>query len=332
MCRVLQTKSSLEWVEMQEKTRAASLSVLSNSLLTLGKVLIGLASGSVSILSEGIHSGIDLLAAVIALFAVRESGKPADERHAYGHGKIENISGTIEALLIFVAAIWIMVEAVHKLSNGVVIENLNWGMGIMAFSALANFFVSRHLMRVAKKTNSVALEADALHLRTDVYTSAGVFIGLLFVRFTGWVIFDPIIAILVALLIIKAAFNLTKEAFMPLVDVRLDESEYRVILSVLEDYSSSFVEFHQLRTRRSGPERHIDLHLVVPKFQSVLEVHELCDRIEKDIKEQLPETNILIHAEPCSDAKVQCTTCDEKNHSCLECTDGSQSDITSSGG
>lgn len=307
---------------MEEKTRAASLSVLSNTVLTLGKVSIGLISGSVSILSEGIHSGIDLLAAIIALFAVKESGKPADDRHAYGHGKIENVSGTIEALLIFVAAIWIIVEAVHKFSSGVVIENLGWGMGIMAFSALVNFFVSNHLMRVAKKTNSVALEADALHLRTDVYTSAGVFVGLLFVHFTGWVIFDPIIAILVALLIIKAAIDLTKEAFMPLVDIRLDESEYQVILTVLKDYSSYFVEFHKLRTRRSGPERHIDLHLVVPKFQSVLEVHELCNRIEKDIKEQLPETIILIHPEPCSEAAEQCPTCDEKNPSCLECTEG----------
>ena len=309
---------------MQEKTRAASLSVLSNSVLTLGKVSIGLASGSVSILSEGIHSGIDLLAAIIALFAVKESGKPADERHAYGHGKIENISGTIEALLIFIAAIWIIIEAVHKFSSGVVLENLGWGMGIMAFSALVNFFVSSYLMHIAKKTNSVALEADALHLRTDVYTSAGVFVGLLLVHLTGWVIFDPIIAILVALLIVKAAFDLTKEAFMPLVDVRLDESEYRVILAVLKDYSNNFVEFHKLRTRRSGPERHIDLHLVVPKFKSVLEVHELCNRIEKDIKERLPETYILIHAEPCSDAEEQCPTCAEKNSSCLECTDGNR--------
>jgi cation diffusion facilitator family transporter len=311
-------------VIIEEKTRAASLSVLSNSVLTCGKVVIGLASGSVSILSEGIHSGIDLLAALIALFAVKESGKPADERHAYGHGKIENISGTVEALLIFFAAIWIIIEAVHKLSSGVVIENIGWGIGIMATSAVVNFFVSSYLMRIAKKTNSVALEADALHLRTDVYTSAGVFLGLLLVHFTGWVLFDPIIAIFVALLIIKAAFDLTKEAFMPLVDVRLDESEYRIILEVLEDYSSSFVEFHKLRTRKSGPERHIDLHLVVPKFQTLIEVHDLCDRIEKDIKERLPETHILIHPEPCSDLPEQCPTCDENNSTCHECTEGNR--------
>jgi cation diffusion facilitator family transporter len=316
----------VEWFDLavvvQEKTRAALISVISNTALTLGKVIIGLVSGSVSILSEGIHSGLDLLAAVIALFAVRASGKPADEQHAYGHGKIENISGTVEALLIFFAAVWIIIEAVHKLMNGVVaLENLGWGIVIMAVSAIVNLFVSSYLMRVAKKTNSVALEADALHLRTDIYTSLGVLIGLLLVRFTGWAILDPIIAILVALLIIKAAFDLTKEAFMPLVDVRLDESEYREILKVLEHYSGDFVEFHKLRTRRSGSERHIDLHLVVPKFQSLLEVHELCNRIEKDIKEQLPGTYILIHAEPCSEGEVPCPTCVEKNPTCIECSD-----------
>jgi cation diffusion facilitator family transporter len=313
----------LEWVVVKDKTRAASISVVSNTVLTLGKISIGLLSGSVSILSEGIHSGLDLIAAFIALFAVKESAKPADERHAYGHGKIENISGTIEALLIFIAAVWIIIEAVHKLLAGtILIENLGWGILIMATSACINFFVSTYLMRVAKKTQSVALEADALHLRTDVYTSAGVFAGLILVHYTGWVILDPIIAILVALLIIKAAFNLTKEAFMPLVDVQLDETEYQVILSVLGNYSSSFVEFHKLRTRRSGSERHIDLHLVLPKFQSILEVHDLCNQIEEDIKERLPETHILIHPEPCSEADGRCSACDEKSPSCLECTDG----------
>lgn len=306
---------------MQEKAHVAILSVVSNTVLTLGKLVIGIFTGSVSIISEGIHSGIDLIAALIALFAVKESAKPADERHAYGHGKIENISGTIEALLIFIAALFIITEAIEKLKGEVVIENLGWGMAIMAASALVNWFVSSRLMRVAKETNSVALEADALHLRTDVYTSAGVFAGLVLVKLTGWVILDPLIALFVALLIIKAAYDLTKEAFMPLVDVQLKESEYTIILEVLGKYSSSFVEFHKLRTRRSGPERHIDLHLVVPKFQSVLEVHELCDQIENDIVERLPDTHILIHPEPCSEGTQPGQGCLEKNPSCIGCTE-----------
>lgn len=301
---------------MQEKTKVASLSVLSNTVLTTGKIVIGLVSGSVSILSEGIHSGIDLIAAIIALFAVRESDKPADDRHAYGHGKIENVSGTIEALLIFIAALMIINEAVHKFTEGVTVDKLGWGLVIMGFSAVANLVVSTLLMRVAKRTDSVALEADALHLRTDVYTSAGVFLGLLLMKITGWTIFDPIFAIIVALLILKAAFDLTKEAFMPLVDVSIEPAEYQIILEVLSKYSGQFVEFHKLRTRRSGSERHIDLHLVVPKYQSVLDVHQLCDQIEQEIKENLPRTNILIHAEPCLDSSSKCPACDNMQAGC----------------
>lgn len=306
---------------MQEKTKVASISVLSNTVLTTGKIVIGLISGSVSILSEGIHSGIDLIAAIIALFAVRESDKPADAEHTYGHGKIENVSGTIEAMLIFLAALMIINEAVHKFTEGVTVDKLGWGLVIMGFSAVANLFVSTQLMRVAKRTDSVALEADALHLRTDVYTSAGVFLGLLLMKITGWTIFDPIIAIIVALLILKTAYDLTKEAFMPLVDVSIEPAEYQIILEVLGKYSGQFVEFHKLRTRRSGSERHIDLHLVVPKYQSVLDVHELCDQIEQEIKENLPRTNILIHAEPCSDSSSKCLECENMQAECNKCAE-----------
>lgn len=298
---------------MEEKTQVASLSVASNTFLTLGKVTIGLMSGSVSILSEGIHSGIDLLAAFIALFAVRESGKPADSRHAYGHGKIENVSGTIEAALIFVAALMIISEAIQKVQQiiggeGGHVGDLGLGLGliIMGVSATMNLIVSTKLMRVAKRTDSVALEADALHLRTDVYTSAGVFIGLLLIKITGWAILDPIIALGVALMIINASFQLTKKAFAPLVDVSLPDEEREIIAKVLLLHASEFVEFHKLRTRKAGAERHVDLHLVVAKYTSIVDVHELCDLIEEEINLKLNGTHVLIHAEPCSTREAQC--------------------------
>ena len=298
---------------MEEKTQVASLSVASNTFLTLGKVTIGLMSGSVSILSEGIHSGIDLLAAFIALFAVRESGKPADSRHAYGHGKIENVSGTIEAALIFVAALMIISEAIQKVQQiiggeGGHVGDLGLGLGliIMGVSATMNLIVSTKLMRVAKRTDSVALEADALHLRTDVYTSAGVFIGLLLIKITGWAILDPIIALGVALMIINASFQLTKKAFAPLVDVSLPDDEREIIAEVLLLHASEFVEFHKLRTRKAGAERHVDLHLVVAKYTSIVDVHELCDLIEEEINLKLNGTHVLIHAEPCSTREAQC--------------------------
>jgi len=309
-----------------ERTQAAWLSVASNTFLTLAKVVIGLISGSVSILSEGIHSGIDLLAAFIALFAVRESGKPADSRHAYGHGKIENVSGTIEAALIFVAALMIIVEAIQKLQEimageGGHVGDLGLGLGllVMGVSAIMNLIVSTKLMRVAKRTDSVALEADALHLRTDVYTSVGVFIGLLLIKITGWSILDPIIALGVALMIIKASFELTKKAFSPLVDVSLPEEECQIIAVVLKYHEDEFLEFHKLRTRKAGAERHIDLHLVVAKYTSVLDVHELCDLIEKEINMRLQGTHVLIHAEPCSPRDTECPVEEGLAPSCLRC-------------
>ena len=300
--------------KMEEKTQVAALSVFSNTVLTIGKLSIGFFSGSVSIVSEGIHSGIDLLAAVIALFAVRHAGRPADDRHAYGHGKLENVSGTIEAVLIFFAAVWIIAEAVRKITAGDTVEEIGLGLVIMIFSALLNLVISTMLMRVARKTNSVALEADALHLRTDVYTSAGVFTGLLLLKLTGWSILDPLVAIAVAVLIIKAAFDLTKEAFMPLIDASLPEPDQAIITQVLTRHAADYVEFHALRTRRSGAERHIDLHLVVPKHDSVGNVHELCDRIEEEINEQLPGTHVLIHAEPCGGEDETCAHCEQTCH------------------
>jgi len=310
----------------REKKRVALLSVASNTLLTVSKLVIGFVSGSVSILSEGIHSGIDLLAACIAYFSVRESDKPADSRHEYGHGKIENISGTIEALLIFVAVILIANEAIRKLIqiiNGqggeVGSMALDLGLVVMGCSALINVFVSARLMKVAKKTDSVALEADALHLRTDVYTSAGVFVGLLLIKLTGWHIVDPLIALGVAVMITKAAYDLVKKAFFPLIDTSLPEEEKGIIAEVIGRHHSEFVEFHALRTRKAGAERHVDLHLVVPRVASIAEVHELCDTIELEISERLQGTHVLIHTEPCGVHETTCPSEQESVATCQRC-------------
>lgn len=308
---------------MSDKTQAATLSVASNCFLTVSKIVIGLVSGSISILSEGIHSGIDLVAALIALFAVRESGKPADSCHAYGHGKIENVSGTVEAVLIFVAAVMIIFEAIQKIRkilNGEgFVGELGMGLVIMGVSAIVNYIISARLMKVAKRTDSVALEADALHLRTDVLTSTGVFAGLLLIKVTHWSIVDPLIAFVVALMILKASFDLTKQAFAPLVDVSLPNEEREIISEVLLRHADEFVEFHKLRTRKAGAERHIDLHMVVAKYTPVVDVHELCDKIEEEISEKLPSTHVLIHAEPCSGRDVGCPVDEGSASTCQRC-------------
>lgn len=296
---------------MNEKIKVARLSVISNTFLVIFKLIIGIMMQSVSVISEGIHSGLDLVASLIAYFAVKESSKPADEHHRFGHGKIENVSGTVEAILIFIAAIYIIYEAIQKFTHGVEINYLGYGALIMGISAMVNWYVSRKLMKVAKATDSIALEADAWHLRTDIYTSIGVFLGLIAIKLTGITILDPIIAIAVALMIIKAAFDLTKEAFFNILDVKLPDYEEKLIIDIINQYEKEIVEFHKLRTRKSGAERHIDLHLVMPKIKTIEECHDLAHEIEEKIIRQLPNSHVLIHLEPCNATCSNCDACDE---------------------
>jgi cation diffusion facilitator family transporter len=281
------------------KTSAAGLSILSNSMLVALKLTVGIIMGSVSVISEGVHSTVDLIAAMIAFFSIRAAAKPADKEHEFGHGKIENISGTIEALLIFLAAILIIYEAIVKIINRAQPEFITLGIGIMAFSAVANFFVSRRLHRIAHSTDSIALEADAWHLTTDVYTSLGVFAGLIVVEITHWYILDPIIAIGVALLIIRAAWNITRKSISGLVDMRLPEAEEDIITASIIEHLGEITGFHELRTRKAGSQRYINLHLVLPKSVTLEEAHRLCDHLEGDIKNKLSNGLVTIHCEPC---------------------------------
>lgn len=278
--------------------RAARLSVLSNSALVTIKLAAGLLMGSVSVLSEAIHSAMDLVAAGIAFYSVRQSRRPADEEHPFGHGKVENVAGTVEAVLIFTAAVWIIVEAVRKLVQGVRVESLGVGLVVMGLAAAVNFAVSRYLFRVARQADSVALRADAMHLSTDVWTSAGVFVGLGIMAVTGYHIVDPVAALIVAVLIIHAAWELTREAFLPLMDISLPPEEQEVIREIISRHSADFVGFHRMRSRRAGPQRHIDLHLVVHGDHTVAEAHTLCDAIEKEIEGRFSRTDVVIHVEP----------------------------------
>ncbi|MFJ8087425.1 cation diffusion facilitator family transporter [Lysinibacillus sp. Ag94] len=279
-------------------SKIAFLSVLSNSTVVILKIIVGLFTGSVAIVSEAIHSLLDLLASFIAFLSVRISSKPADKEHPYGHGKVENISGTIETLLIFVAGIWIIYECIHKIIAPTPIKLPVLGILVMLFGALINFFVSRIVYRTAKNTNSVAMKSNALHLLTDVYTSLGVALSLLIVHLTGWYILDPIIGILLASYIMMEAFKLMKETFPPLMDARLSMEEEEQIIQIIESFKDEYIEYHDFRTRRSGAEEYIDFHLVVASNESIETVHNLCDRIEEKINTHFHQANILIHLEP----------------------------------
>lgn len=280
---------------MNKKIQTARLSIFSNAFLIIIKVTVGLFSGSVSIISEAIHSTMDLLASVIAFYSVKISDIPADKEHNYGHGKYENISGVAEGLLIFIAAFWIIFEAVKRIFDQRPVESVSLGFIIMFISGLVNWFISRRLYKVAKETESIALEADALHLKTDVYTSVGVGLGLLLIWVTGLNFLDPIVAILVALFILREAYTLLKNAFFPLVDAALSDNEIQIINNTLNNKS---LQFHNLKTRKAGHFRFADLHLELPQNLSLREVHDVCDDIENELKQKIKNLDVNIHVEP----------------------------------
>ena len=290
---------------LSDKSRAAAVSIASNSLLILLKIVAGIFTGSISLIAEAVHSLMDLAAAIIAFFSVRISDKPADEEHPFGHGKAENISGVVEAILIFIAAVIIIYEAVLRIIHGKTLELLDIGIAIMVVSIAVNVIVSRYLMKVSRKTDSLALEADAGHLTTDVLSMCGVLAGLVIVRVSRLFnvnvnILDPIVAILVSLLIIRTAYIITRKSFGGLVDVKLPENEEKKIRqAITEHFGGEVVNFHKLRTRKAGSQRYIDLHLVMPRHITLEEAHYMCDHLERDMKNRLLRTDITIHVEPC---------------------------------
>jgi cation diffusion facilitator family transporter len=288
------------------KAGAAWLSVASNSLLVLLKLGVGFATGSISILSEAAHSGVDLFASAIACFAVRAAERPADPEHPYGHGKIENLSAVVEAALILAAAAYIVYEAYGRLFTPPPVRRLDLAFGVMALSAVLNWLVSRHLMRVAQATGSPALLADARHLSVDVYSSAGVMGTLLLMHVTGQPLLDPIIAILLAGLIVKVAWELTQEAGGGLLDSRLPPDEIARLRAVLEG-DSRVIGYHRVRARRSGAHRHIDLHLLVDPEMSLREAHHLAEEVEDRIRAELAHVSIITHVEPATEEELAVT-------------------------
>lgn len=282
------------------KSKTALLSVVSNTSLVVLKLAVGVLIGSVAVISEAIHSAIDLLAALISWYAVRMSDAPPDREHPYGHGKIESVSGTLEALLIFFAGIWVIVEAVQGIVNHTVAKTPIWGIGVMAVSAVVNTFVARRLHKVADEHDSVALKADAHHLAIDVYTSIGVLAGLALVAMTGIHVFDPIVAIAVGALILHTAYDITKQAFQPLIDSALPPEEVAAVEAALRA-DSRVRGWHKLRTRKAGSARFVDFHLLLDDELSLSESHDITHAVKHLVEQALPGARVDIHTEPFHD-------------------------------
>jgi cation diffusion facilitator family transporter len=279
------------------KQRAALLSVLSNIVLIVFKITAGILMGSISVISEAAHSAIDLLASLVAWFSIKKAIEPPDTEHPFGHGKFENISGFVEAMLILFVAAMIFYEAIKKLFHPVGLVRIDWGVGVMLVSVIVNVVVSRTLFQTAKKERSVALEADGMHLYVDVLTSLSVLAGLIAIKLTYWAVLDPIIAIAVAGMIGKASWDLTKKSLHDLADHSLPEEELAAIRHILGEYPL-IIDHHQLRARQSGNRREIDIHITMDKNTTLERSHDICNHIEVRIKEIFPGAYITLHVEP----------------------------------
>jgi cation diffusion facilitator family transporter len=286
---------------------ATRLSLIVIIGLVTAKLVVAVITGGISILAQGIDSLLDLLAVAITFYAIKIAAKPADKEHPFGHGKVENIAAVGQAALIFAAGGCIIYAAIHKIIVGATVELTSAGIGVMIASIIASILLSRHLLKVARATDSIALEANAHNIAADVYSAAAVLGGLIAIRFTGLNILDPIIALGISVLIIKAAYGVLKKSFGPLIDTKLPKAEEDTIRSCIMEQGYQLVDFHDLRTRKAGAQRYVELHLTVPKDVNVEEAHQICDRIEQCIKARLPNTSVTTHVEPCSGECEQCT-------------------------
>jgi cation diffusion facilitator family transporter len=285
--------------------KAAVISVVATALLTTAEIAVGIFSGAISVVANGVQSALDLVAALTAWFAVSQASKPPDRSHRYGHGKVESLLGAVQALLIWVTAGFIAADAIQKLLKGTIVDYPLAAMVMMGISVIVDIGVARYLFSVARRFESLALEADAWHLQADALAALSIFAGLGVLSLTGWHFIDPLLAIFVAILIVKAGFDILREAITHLLDTALPEEEEALIDQVLNSHSHKFINAHRLRTRQAGKHRYIDLHLVVRDDMTVEEAHQLCDEIEHDIRKALPNADVTIHVESASSFREQ---------------------------
>ncbi len=304
---------------LKEKKSVALISVFAAIFLTLSKLIIGLFTSSLGILSEALHSGLDLVAAIITYFSVRISDKPADNEHNYGHGKVENLSALMETLLLLITCVWIIYEAIHRIISGKGLE-LNQIQTIFSFivvisSIIIDVWRSNKLYKVAKKFNSQALEADALHFSTDIWSSIVVLLGLVCVKIYEWTqlpIFfyaDSVAALIVAAIVLVVSYQLGRKA----IDVLLDKSPVNskeIVRKILKSYPE-IKHYHSLKARTAGADTFIKFNVHFNPDLSLREVHEVCDKIEAEIQKQINRSEVYIHPEP-----------DEKSHIENEKEDG----------
>jgi cation diffusion facilitator family transporter len=275
------------------------VSVASNSFLIVLKIAAGALTGSVAIVTEAVHSSIDLLASVVAYLSLRKADEPADESHMYGHAKIENVASAIEGMLILVGAGVIVIEAVRRLATSAHLEHLGVGIAVIGLSAVVNLGVSSWLYGRARAHDSPALEADAAHLRADAWTSVAVLVGLVLIQITGIAQFDSIVALMVASAIVYAGIRILSRSSRVLVDEALPPEELDVVRKAIADHGATeLTGYHKLRGRRAGSARYIDVHLQFAPGTSLERAHGIAHEVQGEVRDGLPGAEVLVHIEP----------------------------------
>ncbi len=273
------------------------MSLLYNVVLTILKLVAAAITGSVSLLSEGVHSATDVVASFIAFLSIRAAAVPPDEEHPYGHGKIESLAGLGESVLLLLIVVYIVIEAIQRLLSKASVNNLDIGLYVMAFSSITSLGVGMYVRKTGLETNSVALKSNGQHLMVDFWTSVGVFVALLLTQVTGWREADAVVAILLAIWIAYGAIRMSREAIDQLIDRKIPPEEMATIERILNE-SEGCLSWHKLRTRHSGHVHYIDAHVVVPNDWSVVQAHDLADGIEKRIQAELAPAHAVIHVDP----------------------------------
>jgi cation diffusion facilitator family transporter len=295
------TDAPIPAAERASLRRFAYLSIAA-AVLTIGlKASAYLLTGSVGLLSDALESVINLVAAGMALLALNYAARPPDDSHEYGHDKIEYFSGGIEGTLIVLAAVSIGVTSLERFANPHPIEQIGLGLVITLVASLINLVVGQMLMRAGRRYHSLTLEADGHHLMTDVWSSAGVMAGIGLVGVTGAWWLDPLIALLVAVNILRTGAQLMRRAFNGLMDAPMNTAERAVVESVLDGYRARGIQFHALRTRQSGARRFLSVHVLVPSGWTVQRGHDLLERLERDVRAVVPNAHVLTHLEPLGD-------------------------------
>ena len=282
-----------------KKLRAARLSVVTATFLAILKLAGGVVTGSMAVLASAVDSLLDILMSSVNLFAIKKAEEPADECHPFGHGKYETVATLVQAFVIAISGSWIIFEATRRIIQGNELQLIEGGIVVLIFSTFVSVILSRYLKKIAKETDSSALEADSLHFSMDVYTNLALAAGLVILKVTNIPGIDPFLSILVGCYIIIEAFKLVRHGMRDVLDAELPPAVRAEVTRLLDDFEENLVEYRNLRTRRAGSQKFMDLDLIVCRHMSIEEAHTIADNLEEKIKSDIPGADITIHLEPC---------------------------------